>query len=72
MRNYTTVQGDRWDIISLKVYGTELRMDALIDANFVHRNTSIFCAGVVLNVPDVDTTQLFENLPPWKRGGYVK
>jgi len=44
----------------------------LIDANFLHRGTSIFCAGVVLNVPDVDTTQLFEDLPPWKKGGYVK
>lgn len=69
MATVTTVQGDMWDIIAKKQYGDELHMDKLIKANIQHRNTVIFPAGVVLNVPEIDTTSAdYEmNLPPWKR-----
>lgn len=71
MTTVTTIQGDTWDILAKKAYGKETLMDVLIQANYPHRETAIFPAGVVLNVPEVDTTsaEYEENLPPWKRGG---
>lgn len=68
MREYVTVQGDTWDIISLKAYLSEKYMDKLIDANSIHRETIFFSAGITLQVPDLIITQP-NNLPPWKRGG---
>ena len=50
---YRTSQGDLWDTISLRVYGTEMLMHILIEANHRHRHTAIFPANVELMVPDV-------------------
>lgn len=73
MSNFKTIvtrQGDTWDILAKKIYGNELFMEELIKANIHFRKTVIFSAGVVLNVPEIDTTSLeYEsNLLPWKRG----
>lgn len=65
---YTTVQGDAWDIVSLRVYGTEKSMSTLIEANPTHRETVIFPAGVVLTVPVLPASSIPSNVPPWKRG----
>lgn len=66
-KTYTTIQGDMWDIISKKNYGSEKFVDVLIEANYEHRETIFFAAGVVLTIPDVDTSQRdSRNLPPWK------
>lgn len=69
MKKYETVSQDTWDIIAKRVYGSEALMDQLIRANLQHRKTVFFSAGVVLNVPDIDTesAEFAENLPPWKR-----
>jgi phage tail protein X len=69
VKQYTTVAQDTWDIIAKRVYGSEALMDQLIRANLQHRKTVFFSAGVVLNVPDIDTDSMefAENLPPWKR-----
>lgn len=69
MATYTTKSQDTWDKISKDVYGSELFMDRLIAANLNHRKVVFFSDGVVLNVPEIDTTSsAFEaNLPPWKR-----
>lgn len=69
MATVTTKSGETWDMISLRVYGDEHFMSVLMEANMHHRNTVIFSYGVVLNVPDIDTTSpSYEaNLPPWKR-----
>ncbi|HIT96792.1 MAG TPA: tail protein X [Candidatus Aphodousia faecavium] len=64
---YKTVQGDTWDIISKKIYGTELQMHVLIVANPAARDVVIFPAGVELQTP-VMTEKVAETLPPWKRG----
>lgn len=65
---YRTVQGDTWDIISKKQYGSEKFVDVLITENYKQRNTMIFGAGVVINVPDVsEDVQQSQNLPPWRR-----
>jgi phage tail protein X len=64
---YSTVQGDTWDIIALRVYGSEKGMDVLINANPAYRETVFFGAGVVLAVPPAPAT-VNANLPPWRRG----
>lgn len=64
---YRTVQGDTWDIISKKQYGSEKYVDTLIAANWSHRLNVIFSAGVDIVVPEVTTEeQADQNLPPWK------
>ena len=71
MATVTTRQGDTWDILAKNAYGNELFMDVLIKANINHRKTVIFPSGVVLNVPDIDTTspEYEANLPIWKQSG---
>lgn len=65
---YTTVQGDTWDVVSLKNYDSELFTDKLVAANFQYRNVGIFGSGTVLNVPEVTQSQKqSNNLPPWRR-----
>ncbi|MCP4747304.1 MAG: phage tail protein [Desulfobacteraceae bacterium] len=66
MMTYTTRQGDMWDTISKHVYGTEKQLHTLIKANPGHRHTIVFSAGVILTVPEIDTNQNQELLPPWK------
>jgi len=64
---YTTIQGDTWDTISFRAYGSEYYMTDLIDANPAHRETVIFSANVTLIIPEI-ATPTTQNLPPWKRG----
>lgn len=66
-KTYTTVQGDTWDMISLRVYGTEKHMGELIEANPAYRETVFFSANALLVIPEV-TAALNSKLPPWKRG----
>lgn len=65
-RVYRTLQGDTWDGIAVKVYGDEKYMNALLEANQVHRERIIFPANVILSLPNV-ATQATSILPPWKK-----
>ena len=67
MNKYTTVQGDMWDAIAYKIFGNELYMNELLEANETYRNTAIFPAGITLNIPDIKVIQSSKILPPWKR-----
>lgn len=71
MKTVTTIQGDTWDILAYRLYGNEHLMHVLINANIQHRKIVLFPAGIVLNVPEIDTTsaEYESNLPPWKRSG---
>lgn len=64
---YTTVQGDKWDGISHKAYGSTRFADVLIAANPEYRRIYIFSAGIALKIPEVETKISAEDLPPWKR-----
>lgn len=64
---YTTVQGDMWDLISHKVYGTTRFTDVLISANSQYNKVLIFSAGIVLDVPEVEESVSSDHLPPWKQ-----
>ncbi|HQE23749.1 MAG TPA: tail protein X [Syntrophomonadaceae bacterium] len=63
---YTTQQGETWDLIALREMGNEKYMSQLIQANYVHRETVIFSAGIDLVIPQI-TTPIPTTLPPWKR-----
>lgn len=66
MDNYTTIQGDMWDGIAKKLYGTEKAMNVLLEANQQYRSVVIFGAGIVLDVPEYTAPKL-DILPPWRR-----
>lgn len=63
---YETMQGDMWDMIAYKLYGTESGMNVLLEANQQYADTVIFPAGITLNVPEY-TEPVPDTLPPWRR-----
>lgn len=64
---YVTRQGDTFDIIAYRVFGSEQRAMDVAQANPVHMSTLFFRAGVALKLPNiaVQTTELPS--PPWRR-----
>ena len=66
MTTYTTVQGDRWDLIAYKTLGSENYMSKIIETNIHLRREFIFPAGIELIIPDVETP-VDDNVPPWRR-----
>lgn len=69
MRTYTTVQGDTWDQIALKVYGDELLVAPIMACNGVYLRVWRFSQGIVLDVPEVENTGNVRDLPVWRRDG---
>ncbi len=53
IKRYTTIQGDMWDFIAFKIYGSERFMDALLEANPDHAETIVLPAGIELDCPEV-------------------
>jgi len=67
MNNYTTIQGDMWDLIAYRLWGSELLLPLLLEANPEHRDVHVFDGGVRLNVPEVDLT-IYTPRPAWLEG----
>lgn len=67
MRYYITSQGDMWDSIAFKEYGSSGFTDVLIGANPEYRMIYIFPDGIILTVPDVEERESADDLPPWKK-----
>ena len=67
MDDYTTIQGDTWDMIAKKVYGDEKKLDVLMAANFDSLDYVVFPAGVAVNIPELDR-QSDSDLPEWRKG----
>ena len=67
IKRYTTIQGDMWDFIAFKIYGSERFMDALLEANPDHAETIVLPAGIELDCPEVSRNAP-RFLPPWKEG----
>ncbi|WP_307972954.1 tail protein X [uncultured Dialister sp.] len=63
---YITVQGDMWDSIAKKVYGSEAGMNKLIEANHQYIDMVVFPAGLTLAIPSWETPKT-DMLPPWRR-----
>lgn len=64
MKTYITIQGDTWDAIAKKTLDSEYHMISLIEANLNHRETVIFSANVILNIPEIENTTYIQP-PPW-------
>ena len=67
VRLYQTSQGDMWDTISLRVYGTEKLIHLLIEANHEYRNTAVFSANCELQIPYAPRGERV-SFPPWRAG----
>jgi phage tail protein X len=68
--NYTVKEGERWDSLAWKFYGSVKAMDALIEANPTIPLSAVLPAGMQVIVPILDNTSdtvISANLPPWKR-----
>lgn len=65
-KTYTTKSGDVWDKIAFEKLGSEEYTDSLIKANPDYEDTTIFSAGVVLALPEIEKTKA-SSVPPWKR-----
>lgn len=64
---YQTRQGDTFDIIAYRVYGSEQRAMDIAQANPVYLDTVFFRAGVTLELPALDTSTVNATSPPWRR-----
>jgi len=64
---YLTRQGDAYDIIAYRVYGSEQRAMDVARANPVHLDTVFFRAGVALVLPDLPKQYVDRPSPPWRR-----
>lgn len=67
MGTYTTIQGDVWDLIAYKLYGSEKYMKNLIEANWPYIDVMVFSSGTVLNVPQIPEEEI-EDVPFWRKG----
>lgn len=65
--DYITVQGDMWDGISHKLYGSCRFANILIESNPEYRDIQFFEAGIHISVPMADETTRISTLPPWKQ-----
>lgn len=66
---YTTRDGDRWDTIAHKHYGTAFEIDRLIAANPHLSLAEQFVSGLTVFVPVIESKPQNhqELLPPWLR-----
>lgn len=65
---YTTIQGETWDEIAYKVYGSEGYATLLMESNYPLLDILVFSAGTVLNTPDIPWYEDSDELPPWRAG----
>ena len=61
-KTYTTQQGDAWDAIAHKVYGSETYTGWLMQNNLPLLDIFVFEAGTILQTPDLHG-------PGQRRGG---
>lgn len=64
-KTYTTIQGDTWDLIAYKLYGSEKYMKNLIEANWPLLEVLVFSSGTVINAPDIPEDS-DEDAPFWR------
>lgn len=65
---YTTKDGDRWDLLAYEYYGDSAKYEPIILANPLAPIMPILPAGLTLQIPLIEdeTEESEENLPPWK------
>lgn len=66
---YTTVQGDKWDLIAHQQLGDTAHMSKLMAENPHYLDYYIFPSGIELQLPDLTLEQSAMGvLPPWRQG----
>jgi phage tail protein X len=69
-QSYVSVQGDMWDLVSLRVYGMQKGadhyMDKLLEANPALHDYCQLPGGLTIIVPDVPVQSAIV-LVPWKQ-----
>ena len=65
MSKFITTQGETWDSISLRVYGSEKLMHVLIEANHQYRDIAVFPANCELIIPELPRGERIA-FPPWR------
>lgn len=71
---YRSIEGDWWDLISLRVYGMqrgdEYYMHKLLEANYKLKDVCMFPAGIAVIVPDLPVKTEIP-LVPWTSASIV-
>ena len=67
MLKYTTSKGDTFDILAFVFYDDPLLASVIIQANPDYADALIFEDNVELYIPEIDTTEIPETLPPWRQ-----
>lgn len=65
--DYTTRNGDTYDLLAIAAYNDEKMASHIIKANPQHMKTLVFEEGVALKIPLLKNVQLPSTLPPWRR-----
>lgn len=63
---YTTINGDTFDVIALDMYNDEMKAHLIIQANPEYANVLVFDEGIKLKIPIIEKENV-ATLPPWKR-----
>jgi hypothetical protein len=61
--SYTTVQGDYFDLISLKTYGSEIYANVLMRLNPAYSDVVQFDSGIVFTLPTISSRRSIANAP---------
>ena len=68
MNTYQTVQGDMWDSIAKRAYGTETAMDQLMRANPDLLQVAVFGEGEIVLLPQISAQEAASTaVPPWRK-----
>lgn len=67
MLKYTTSKGDTFDILAFVFYDDPLLASVIIQANPDYADVLIFEDNVELYIPEIDTAEIPETLPPWRQ-----
>lgn len=65
MSTYVTIEGDTWDYISKKVYGTEREVGRLMEANPELISYFVFPADIAVKCPEI-IEEVNKDLPNWR------
>lgn len=64
---YKTKQGECWDEVAKKVYGSEKYTGYLMQNNLPLLDIAVFSAETVINTPELPTDET--DIPIWRRQG---
>ncbi len=69
MQTVKTIQGDTWDTIALRVYGSVLRAQELMAAreNVRLLDYQIFPGGVTVATPEIEEGTVTDDMPEWRK-----